>query len=126
MKNDVNAILDDLLGRWHRWASAAPSVRGYAPLAAGCWGYRASRQYDDQNGALDSDLADSTMTAVDFQVSEMAEPWRSAIYCNARNISTGRRVWSHPRLPADRAERAALVAFARDLLQKRLIGAGVM
>ena len=122
----TEAILDDILSRWHHWVSHARMVKGFAPRALVCGEFKISRQYDDANGALDSDLEDSAMAAVDFQVSEMADPYRTAIHCNARNLSLGLSVWSSPRLPQDRAERAAIVVTARCILSKRLTSAGVL
>lgn len=126
MNQDQDAILDDLLSRWHHFCSKAQHVRGYAPKALVCGDFRVSRQYDDTNGALDSDLEADVMRAVDFQVSEMADPWRSAIFANARNLCTGLVVWGSPRLPADPLQRAALIVEARIRLVRRLFSAGVM
>lgn len=126
MMEAVEASLDDILSRWHHWASRARMVKGYAPRALVCGEFKVSRQYDDSNGALDSDLEDTTMGAVDFQVSEMADPYRTAIHCNARNLSLGLSVWSSPRLPQDRDARAAIVVTARCMLHKRLTSAGVI
>ncbi len=123
---EQSAILDDLLSRWHHWASSSRVCKGYASRALVCGDYKISRQYDDQNGALDGDLEASTMRAVDFQISEMRDPYRAAIYCQARNLSTGRSVWLSPRLPANPEHRAQIVAAARDMLTKRLTVAGVL
>lgn len=118
------AALDDLLSRWHHWASSRPACKGFAPKALVCGDYRTSRQYDDTNGALDDDLDASTMRTVDFQVSEMADPWRSAIYALARSLSCGYAVWSSPRIaPGDRQ---AVEAEARKRLTARLVSAGVL
>ena len=123
---DTEAILDDILSRWHHWASSSRMVRGYASRALVCGDFKISRQYDDANGALDSDIENQTMKAVDFQVAEMAEPWRTAIYCHARNLCLGLAVWSSPRLPADTEARAAIVVSARAMLSRRLASAGVL
>ena len=120
------AQLDDILSRWHHWASNARIVKGFASRALVCGDFKVSRQYDDTNGALDGDLEDSTMKAVDFQVNEMLDPWRTAIHCNARNICAGVSVWSSPRLPQDKDARAAVVVVARGMLHKRLTAAGVL
>lgn len=123
---ESDAALDDLLSRWHHWASRARLVRGYAPRALVCGDFKVSRQYDDSNGALDADMENDTMASVDFHVSEMADPYRTAIHCNARNLSLGLSVWSSPRLPKDRDARAAIVATARGILLKSLTAAGVI
>lgn len=126
LQAERDAQLDDILSRWHHWASKAQACRGYAPLAMGFGQYRASRQYDDENGALDTDLESDTMATVDFQVREMADPWRSAIYAQARNLCTGVQVWASPRLPADPCARTVIVVEARNSLTQRLMLAGVM
>lgn len=123
---EAEAILDDILSRWHHWAKSAQPVKGWAPKALVCGDYKVSRQYDDANGALDGDIESDTMRAVDFQVSEMPDPHRSAIHCHARNLSLGLAVWSSPRLPSDPFARAAIVAEARSMLRRRLTSAGVI
>lgn len=125
MRNETDQILDDLLSRWHAYCrgsryqnetSADPAFKNH----------RSSRQWDSLDEVIDSDLTSSTMKAIDFQVSEMQDPYRAAIYVTARNCYTGREVWLSPRLPQDRDLRKALVVEARCMLLKRLIGAGVI
>jgi hypothetical protein len=125
MKNETDAILDDLLSRWHSWcrgnryineASADPSFRSA----------RSSRQWDTLDEVIESDLTSSTMKAIDFQVGEMKDPHRSAIYINARNCATGREVWMSPRLPQNKEERQALIREARGMLMRRLSSVGVI
>lgn len=117
--------LDEVLCRWHQWQRVS-TARGFASRSLVCGEYRISRQYDDANGALDSDLEQFTMKTVEFQVGQMVDPFRSAIYANARALVTGVSVWSSPRLPLDRAERAVIVTEARRQLTKRLQLAGVL
>lgn len=126
MTEKIDASLDDILSRWHHWASNRLMVRGYASRALVCGNYKVSRQYDDQNGALDGDIEADQMKAVDFQVSEMVDPYRSAIHCHARNLYLGVTVWGSPRLPDDAESRAWIVAKAREMLQRRLTLAGVL
>jgi hypothetical protein len=125
MKPDHSEILDDLLSKWHCWQQARP-CRGYASKSAGFEQYRASRQYDDTNGALDSDLDAARSEQVDFEVSEMQEPYKAAIYASARNLATGIAVWASPRLPLDAALRGQIVDKARMMLCARLCSAGVI
>lgn len=127
MTNDSDAILDDILSRWHVWQQAARVGRGHADRAMVCGeNYRPSRQYDDSNGKLDDDLNSFRCKAVDFAVSGMDDPWRAAVYVNARNLSTGREVWRSPRLPEDKAQRTEIVKQARGQLVRLLMSAGVM
>ncbi|MES2958470.1 MAG: hypothetical protein V4792_09790 [Pseudomonadota bacterium] len=125
MTDEQSAILDDLLSRWHHW-QGAESAKGYAPQSAGFGQYRASRQYDDTNGALDSDLDARRCAQVDHEAQQMHDPHRAAIYCEARNLGTGRAVWSSPRLPADQGERNQVVIEARIIMSRRLIASGVI
>ncbi len=125
-RDDQALILDDLLGRWHRWCQQATVGRGHASRSLVVGEYRTSRQYDDANGALDDDLERSTMRTVNFQVSELRDPHRSAIHAQARAIHCGVKVWSSPRLPSDPDARALIVQEARGMLIGRLIAAGVM
>lgn len=125
-RDDQALILDDLLGRWHRWCQQATVGRGHASRSLVVGEYRISRQYDDTNGALDDDLERSTMRTVNFQVGEMRDPHRSAIHAQARAIHCGVKVWSSPRLPSDPDARALIVQEARGMLIGRLTAAGVM
>lgn len=123
---DQNATLDDLLQRWHRWADAYRPRTGWNTRSAGVGQFRVSRQYDDANGALDDDIEASVMETVEYQVSQMEGAHQTALHCQARALSLGCMVFVHPRLPADMAERKALISEARTKLVIRLTGAGVM
>lgn len=122
---DLDAALDLLLSTWHQWQRAS-TARGYNTRALVCGEYRSSRQYDDCNGALDDELEHRTMKTVDFQVAQMVDPYKAAIYAQARALAVGCSVWSSPRLPADPFERQAIVQQARAMLTRRLQSAGVM
>ena len=126
MTDETETLLDDLLVLWHHSCMHYRVTRGWASRSAGMGQYRASRQYDDTNGALDEQLTGVTIKAVEFQVSEMAEPFKSAIHANAKNLASGCRVWSSPRLPESAMERTALISQARSMLLNRLHGAGVL
>lgn len=125
MHNDSSAILDDLLSRWHGWS------RNYIPVPT-CGAdpmFRNSKSphgYQSADEVTDAAVEKNQMEAVDFQVSEMQDPHRSAIYIHARNCYTGRNVWLSPRLPADPLERARILGEAKGLLTRRLLSAGVM
>ena len=126
MTETQSASLDDALSRWHSWQHGAIVARGWAPKALVCGDYQVSRQYDDGNGALDSDIDDARCRQVDHDVREMQDPHRSAVYCHARNLSTGRTVWASPRLPQCRAARAALVAESLQIIARRLVASGII
>lgn len=117
--------LEDLLVRWHQWQP--PTVgRGWNSRALVCGDYRTSRQYDDANGALDAGLEKIQMQAVEFAVTQMVDPHRTAIYCLARALTVGAKVFTSPRLPPSPAAREIVVAEARGMLIRRLQSAGVL
>jgi hypothetical protein len=125
MHDDSKSILDDVLGRWHRWA------KGYSPLpGTGAdplfRNARSSRQWDSSDDVLDATIEAKIMESVEFQVSEMVDPHRTAIHINARNCHSGVSVWNSPRLPKDPLECGVIVLEARNLLTRRLIKAGVI
>ncbi len=124
-ETDQNAILDELLSSWHRWAKGESHADGFASTSAGLGDWRASRQWDDQNGALDGELDKSTMKTVDFQVSQMADPYRAAIHMNAKNLAAGRNVFQSPRVPTG-IEGANILKAGRAMLVLRLVNAGVI
>ncbi len=126
MIDDTDALLDDILSRWHQWCVSRPPALGYPTSAAGCRLYRSSRQHDSDNGALDHDAESERMGIVEFCIDSLEQPYRTAIQFNARNLATGAAVWASPRLPQDRQARAVLVAEARGLLMVSLRASGVL
>jgi hypothetical protein len=122
----IEASLDGLLIVWRKWQQAESVGQGYPTTAPGCKLYRASRQYDDSNGALDSDMDATLGAAVDAHIEEIAQPHKTALHLDARNLVTGVSVWSSARLPIDPMARAIIVAEARGQLIRRLQSAGLM
>ena len=125
MAPEQDSILSDLLSRWHQWA------RGYSPVPTqGCAPmfrqHITPKGWDSTADIVDSTLDDTTMKTIDFQVAEMQEPHRSAIYMHARNCYTGHKVWTSPRLPTDALERGMVVCDAKAMLLARLRTAGVV
>lgn len=116
--------LDDLLSRWHWWRAGYQHVRGYSSGGNATSDYRSSRQYDDANGALDMAIEDAQMRQVDYEVSELGDPWHTAICIEARTLCLGVSVFNSPRIAA--ADRERIVKEARRMLADRLIAAGVM
>lgn len=120
-------VLDELLCIWHEWQTHAATSRGFASRALVIGEYSAGRHHDADNGVLDSELDKRRAKAVDFAVTQqMVEPFRSAVYVDARYIATGANVWSSPRLPQDKQERADLIEEARGMLIRLLRSAGVL
>lgn len=125
MRNEQHEILDSLLSEWHSWARAEPlqPTRCADPMFRNA---KSAKGWDTTSEVIEDELREKTMKAIDFQVSEMQDPHRSAIYIHARNCYTGRAVWLSPRLPSDPIERAVILMEAKNQLTRRLLNAGVM
>ena len=119
-----NAQLDDVLSEWHSWQLSARDGRGFAHRSSVVGDFRISRQWDDVNGALDDDLDAMRMRQVEFEVEQLPDPWRSAIYALARSASTGAAVIHSGRVPL--ADWPRVLAEARVRMRARLVGAGVI
>ena len=127
MKRDYsqNEHLDSLLSQWHHWArSYIPvPVCGADPMFRNA---KSPHGYESAADVTDAAVERTQMKTVDFQVGEMQDPHRSAIYIHARNCHTGRNVWLSPRLPADPLERARILGEAKAILIAKLFSSGVM
>lgn len=124
--NDLEELLNDLLSRWHHWASQFRHVAGYNTCSAAMHQFRTSRQYDSENGALDQDVENRIMAAVDACIDRVPQPLRTALWINARNLSTGCAVWRSARLPENDMQRALVVAEARSRLVDLLAQRGML
>ena len=118
MKRDIDLI--ELLVLWWRHESQWTPVEGYPQECPSTAGYRASRQYDDGNGAQETDARGQLAQHIGRVVANIAEPHRSALHMVARNRSSGVSVWTSVRLPADADARAAVVAEAMELFADAL------
>lgn len=118
--------LNSILSAWHRWASDERVALGFPTTAAGCSQYRASRQHDDCNGALDQDVENIVMAGVEACINSICQPHRNALHINARNLALGLSVWRSPRLPEDELARALMVSDARAMLLELLRGRGLL
>jgi hypothetical protein len=105
--------VNSLLAQWHAWSAGHSLVHGYPTINTTCRIARSSRQYDDANGGLDAHIDHVLMEAVDGVIDAIADPWRSALSVQARNLHTGAQVWNSPRLPSCAMMRGELVAAAR-------------
>lgn len=125
MKDDTRELLDDILRRWHNWSAGYRAIAdvGSSPMFRQA---KSGRQYESQYEIAEHQLDDSAMEAVDFHVYELSADHRTALQINARNIATGRSVWTSARLPADLQARAVLLGAARAALAGRLVEAGIL
>lgn len=121
MISELDEILNDLLSRWHWWAThflygqgfynAQPYAHMAPPLHGDTW---------DAPEVRDQHAENAELAEVDAAINELPQPHRTAVWINARNLCTGAAVWSSARLPADPIERAQLVVDARALLVVQL------
>jgi len=125
MNNDIDNLLNDLLVSHHNWARRTRFGKGYPGQSMTCKSARASRQYDDENGALDSGLEDSRMEAFDAVLYRIPQPFLTALQFQARNMATGIYVWASPRLPINPFERQVLLLEARNKIMKELAFDGI-
>ena len=125
MRNDIDSILDALLTDWHCWASNFRHVSQSGSCAM-FTDVKSSRQWQDADEVLDNAKHNLTMKALDFHINELEPNYRTAIQIKARNLFTGRSVWTSARLPTDPQARAVILMTAKNLLMARLSAAGVM
>ena len=113
--------VDTWLKLWHSWATSERYGTGYPGVAAGCVMYRASRQYDDQNGALDraADIAEAK--AVNGVIQGMDTDYQSALAMEALSLCSV-RVFRSARL-GDRFKE--VVPLARAALWDGMATAGL-
>ncbi|MFZ9966417.1 MAG: hypothetical protein ACO3IN_05400 [Steroidobacteraceae bacterium] len=104
----------ELLVLWWRAESDWTPVEGYPVECPSTRGWRASRQYDDANGAMETDERGMLIRHISRIVNQIDEPYRTALYLLAKNRATGSNVWTSERLPQDPTERANLVTEALD------------
>jgi hypothetical protein len=116
--------LDDVLIRWHNWSAAEKFGAGYPAETSYCRMYRVSRQYDDDNGALDAGIEGRLMQAVDAAIQALDRLERMALSIDARNLATGCAVWGSAALPSGE-ELVTLMAEARLRLREALEEAGL-
>jgi hypothetical protein len=115
-RDDCTTDLLGLLALWWRYESQQLPVLGYPRECPSTAGYKTSRQYDDGNGAAETDERGMLAKAVGHAVDSIEEPYRTALYIAARNRVTGVSDWISPRLPVDQDERAWIVSEALDRL----------
>lgn len=121
----MQETLNQLLIEWHHWGRGWQLQNSHR-CSAMFQAVKSSRQWDDGLDIAERTLHDSTMKLLDFQVMELAPNYRTALQLQARNLATGRNVWSSPRLPTDLASRAQLLGLARQALSAKLVLAGIL
>jgi hypothetical protein len=125
MENVDHQTLDELLSRWHQWATGYKHVGGVSssPMFRNA---KSSRGWDTVDEIVGAEIDGDQMDAVDFHVMQLSEIYRTALQIQARNLCTGRSVWTSARLPNDLETRAQLLGLARVALITRLQSAGIL
>ena len=113
MKCDIDLV--ELLILWWKYESQWLPVEGYPAECPSTRGWQASRQYDDQNNAAETDARGQLAQHVGRVVASIAHPHGAALGMLARNRACGTDVWVSARLPADKDARAVIVAEALEL-----------
>ena len=130
LEADINQVLNDLLARWHVWSSSYSFGKGYPSVDSACRDSRTSKQYDDQNGALDAAVENRIMEGFDAVMWQMPnttqQPYLTALQFQARNFHTRAQVWKSPRLPTEQMELVVVLMEARNHLIKALARNGMM
>lgn len=102
----------DLLVLWWKAEQQWLPVRGYPRHAASARDWRASCQFDDANGAQETDALGALIEHVALVVEQLDNPWRTALHFLARNRACDLSLWDSPLLPSEPVARAQIVAEA--------------
>jgi hypothetical protein len=123
---EVNERLNDLLSRWHAHCQGYSAGKGYPSADAVCKHAKTSSVWDGWNGAQDEAASRQIMAEFDAAMWDIPQPYLTALQFQARNLYTGKQVWTSPRLPTDDIERGVLLMEARVRLMKGLARRGVL
>lgn len=103
MKNDIDAIVDDLLSLWQRYADGYDIARGYGQASPMFRDTKSNwSPYDRENGVPEQEAERALAKAVGaalFRVPNSPQLWRTVLMFEARNLSGGVTVWNSIRLP---------------------------
>lgn len=123
----LEASLDALLMLMHMAENADAFVDGYPKSAAGMKMYKTPNRYGSDGFTFDDDAqalrGGETVSAI---VCQMADPHRTALRIEARNLKTGVSVWTSARLPLCPVERSIIRQEARNMLARKLQAVGLL
>lgn len=118
----ISEQIDHWLTLWWRCGDHGSYGMAYPKRAPGTSMYRASRQMDDMNGALDDDADAVLAEAIGGVIDGIRNPYQAALYQEARNLCSS-RVWSSARIPQDQQQ--TIVRDAREMLWMRMSNLGL-
>ena len=129
MKNEIDAITDDLLARWHHWRRGYSEGVGYASTSSMFRDTPPGRSMYGRDADAEDQVERAIMAGVDAAVERVPNeptPWRLCLQFEARNLATGARVWSSARLPTGDAlaivRIEARTQLLRELHRRGLVG----
>jgi len=129
MKNDIDAIVDDLLALWHRYAEPYQMARGYATASPMFRDTKSNwSPYDRDNRVGEQEVERGRARAVGhalFRVPNTPQLWRTVLMFEARTLSGGYHVWNSIRLPHGE-EYEVLRLEARNMLLNELRRDGII
>lgn len=120
MKRDQTDHAISLLVLWHRWSKPWGAELGLPTECPSTRGWRASRQYDDMNGAQETDERGLIAANVGRILESMEDPYKTALYLLAKSRATGVAVWRSVKLPDDRDACAEITAHALAIFSERV------
>ena len=117
---DDDGDLLELLVLWWRAERQWSPVEGYPVECPSTRGWRSSRQYDDGNGAMETDARGALIRRIGAAVHSLGTPHSTRLYILARNRAEGTSTWTSPVMPQDPVEREWALVDALERLRKAL------
>ena len=84
------------------------------------------RGWDTVQEIVEHEIGGGRMAGIKLYVFELRSLWCTAIQINARNLSTGKSVWTSARLPTDLQQRQEILRDARNELTRKLVEACIL
>lgn len=130
MKSEVDAVLDDLLARWHKWRSGYTLGGGYAGTSSMFRDAPPGRSMYSRDADADDLVEDAIMKGVDAAVERVPndpQPWRLCLQFEGRNLCSRAQVWRSARADWPAGEALHILRMeARNHLMRELHGRGLV
>ena len=123
----LDAAIDQFLILAHMADSADSHAQGYPSKAPGTSGYQTPNRYGSDGHTFDDEaVALRTGEIVSNIIGKMADPHRTCLRIEARNLKTGVAAWTSARLPLCPVERSIIRQEARNRLARELQSVGML